>query len=330
MNLIDKAVYQAFGFAIRSDIPLPELRPVSAHPLQETAADITIYLHEPSGEHSGNWPIETGQTDETGQFIVISADRIQFQVPEVALFTIESGERVTIWPGTRYDEDLVRLYVLGTCFGVLLMQRGILPLHGSAVVIDGRAWAFVGDSGAGKSTLASTLIQHGYTLISDDILAITFAGDIAFITPSYPQQKLWQESLDHFGLDASGYRSIYGRETKYGVPIDHQFASEPIPLLGICELVKEGNTDTEGGIQPLVSGVDRLSLLASHTYRNFLLPMMNRMEWHFHTSVRLARIAEFYQIIRPRMGFSAHRIALDVLRQAEHRDLAPRQVREAD
>ena len=37
--------------------------------------------------------------------------------------------------------------------GALLMQRKILPLHGSAIAIDGKAYAFVGDSGAGKSTL---------------------------------------------------------------------------------------------------------------------------------------------------------------------------------
>ena len=41
-------------------------------------------------------------------------------------------------------------------------EKDILPLHGSAVAINGKAYAFMGNSGAGKSTLASALINQGY------------------------------------------------------------------------------------------------------------------------------------------------------------------------
>ena len=37
------------------------------------------------------------------------------------------------------DEDIIRLYILGTCMGAILMQRKILPLHGSAIAINGKA-----------------------------------------------------------------------------------------------------------------------------------------------------------------------------------------------
>ena len=47
-------------------------------------------------------------------------------------------------PLKRYDEDVIRLYILGTCMGAILMQRRIFPLHGSAVAINGKAYAFVG------------------------------------------------------------------------------------------------------------------------------------------------------------------------------------------
>lgn len=60
---------------------------------------------------------------------------------------MEQGKRIVVSPIPGADERKVRLFILGTCMAVIMMQRGILPLHGSAVVIDGWAYAFVGHSG---------------------------------------------------------------------------------------------------------------------------------------------------------------------------------------
>ena len=81
----------------------------------------------------------------------------------------------------KYDEDVIRLYILGTCMGAILMQRKILPLHGSAIEIDGKAYAIVGDSGAGKSTLASAFLKQGYQLVSDDVIAVSLSQENLFL-----------------------------------------------------------------------------------------------------------------------------------------------------
>ena len=49
--------------------------------------------------------------------------------------------------------------------------------HGSAVAIDGHAVLILGPSGSGKSDLALRLIDHGATLISDDIVGIESTDD---------------------------------------------------------------------------------------------------------------------------------------------------------
>lgn len=95
---------------------------------------------------------------------------------------MEHGKRIVVCPQPGADEKKVRLFILGTCMAVIMMQRGILPLHGSAVVIDGWAYAFVGHSGAGKSTLSAALASRGYPLLTDDVVALTWdAGE----EPSY-------------------------------------------------------------------------------------------------------------------------------------------------
>ncbi|WFR62136.1 hypothetical protein P9222_28415 [Paenibacillus amylolyticus] len=95
---------------------------------------------------------------------------------------MEQGKRIVVSPIPGADEKKVRLFILGTCMAVIMMQRGILPLHGSAVVIDGWAYAFVGYSGAGKSTLSAALASRGYPLLTDDVVALTWdAGE----EPSY-------------------------------------------------------------------------------------------------------------------------------------------------
>ena len=115
--------------------------------------------------------------------------------------------------------------------GILLMQRRILPLHGSAIAIDGKAYVFIGESGAGKSTIASSFMKKGYQLLSDDVIAVSLLdGDKPWVIPAYPQQKLWQDSLNHFGMKTNDYMPLFDRETKYSVPVAEQFYNKPLPL----------------------------------------------------------------------------------------------------
>ena len=62
-----------------------------------------------------------------------------------------------------------------------------LTLHASAVGIDGRIVAFVGESGVGKSTLAWALVKAGADPVSDDLLPIRFDASTAYVpTPFGP------------------------------------------------------------------------------------------------------------------------------------------------
>ncbi|WP_028550864.1 aldolase [Paenibacillus sp. UNC451MF] len=288
----NKIVYSAFGLRISSEIPLPELPHIS-----EPSDELDIEIR------NGDIGRFADQLFATPFMHVVDEGAVMFYVPDTAYYSIRDGRFITVSPVQGADEDLIRLYVLGTCMGALLMQRGILPLHGSAVAIQGKVYAFVGDSGAGKSTLASAFLSQGYSLVSDDLIAVTLSKEDQkpMVTPSYPQQKLWQDSLNHLGMSSSDLRSIYGREDKYCIPVASNYVTSPLPLAGVIELVK-----TENQLQVVrIEKLDRLQTLFYHTFRPFLIPRLGLMEWHFQSSSVIANQISMYQLSRPESQFTA-------------------------
>jgi hypothetical protein len=229
-----------------------------------------------------------------------------FKVHDIAIFLIEDGSRITVSPLNEYKEDVIRLYLLGSCMGAILMQRGILPLHGSAVAINGKAYAIVGESGAGKSTLASAFLQKGYQLLTDDVIGISFTKEnLPLVIPSYPQQKLWQESIDEFGIDNSQFRPIYQRETKFAVPIKNHFSSNPLPLAGVFEL---DFTESEEIELKQIEGLTRFQTLFIHTYRNLLIQNLGLTDWHFINSGKIINQISMYHLRRPKNKFTANEL----------------------
>ncbi|MBO1579751.1 aldolase [Bacillus sp. XF8] len=300
IHTVKREIYKAFGLTLLSEIPLPELPQVSNY---ESEVDVRIE----TADLSKLW----SELSSKKSAFVVEEDLIMFQIPETATFCIQNGEKIIVSPMKGSDKDKIRLYILGTCMGALLMQRKILPLHGSAIAINGKAYAFIGRSGAGKSTLASALLSKGYQLLSDDVIAVSLSEDnIPFVTPSYPQQKLWKESLDQFGMETTHYQSLFERETKYAVPVSSHFFNEPLPLAGVFELVKTENDNVE--IQQ-IEGLERIQTLLRHTYRNLLIPRMGMMEWHFMNSTNIINKVEMFQLGRPISKFAAHDLVSTVL-----------------
>ena len=88
-------------------------------------------------------------------------------------FLIEGGDtiRYEAKPGTLPDE--IGIFLFGSPWAAVALQRGLLPLHASAVVSRaGAVHAFTGASGVGKSTLAAALGRHGLPFFADDLLLL--------------------------------------------------------------------------------------------------------------------------------------------------------------
>ncbi|MFB5267892.1 aldolase [Paenibacillus enshidis] len=291
------AVYKAFGLTISSDIPLPELHEhTCCH-----ADHVHVFIQK--ADLSQLWSEFAGQQ----KMFTVKDNIVMFQLPDVGTFCIQGGESIRVSPAEGADPDKMRLYILGTCIGVILLQRKVLPLHGSAIAMNGKVYAVVGESGAGKSTLASVLLKRGYQLLSDDVIAVTLTQDnTPLVMPSYPRQKLWKESIEQLGMEAADFQPLFERENKFAVPVASSFYSEPLPLAGIFELVKA--QDDQLGMHR-IQGLERLFVLNRHTYRKSVIAALGLSEWHFNISVILLSQLDLFRLQRPGSGFTAPSLA---------------------
>ncbi|MDQ6418877.1 aldolase [Paenibacillus sp. LHD-117] len=312
----DRYLYKAFGFHIASDIPFP-----GSKPAEERAGMVDVVIEW--GDEAALW--ESLSTPE--EAFVVQDNTVLFRIANTAIYMVEAGRRVVVTPEEGAELERIRLFLDGYCMAILLLQRRILPLHGSAIALDGLAYAIVGFSGAGKSTMAKALLNQGFTFISDDIIPVVLHGtekEAATVWPALPEQKLWQESLSEMGMGVEEYRTVYERQarsgesatglrTKYAIPVT-RFTHQALPLAGIFELVKKEGDDALS-LAP-IQGAERLRTLAHHTFHRSLIEPMGLMEWHFRTTSSLANRTEMLKLSRPADLYSAPglvRLVLDAL-----------------
>ncbi|GIQ69783.1 aldolase [Xylanibacillus composti] len=290
--------YQAFGMRIASELILAEWPEANGWTCEP---DISIQYTD-----LAEWRPRLQERK-----VLAHGGSVYFYLAGAAVFKVESGKHIWISPEDNADEELIRLCVTSTCVGALLLQKGMLPLHGSAVVAGDKAYAFVGHSGAGKSTLAAALVNRGFPFISDDIVAVCRSQDGYLAVPAFPRQRLWASSLDQLGMRRTVYALVDKHESKYVVPAASSFSAAPVSLGGVFEMVS-GQSE-----RLVIRRLDRLQgirMLMLHTYRNFLIPALGLQQWQFSFAAALASGTEHYRLERPIHGLSAAQLAEHVVK----------------
>ena len=275
--------YAVFGLRVRSNVDLPELFPATG----AAAPDVTIELGSIP-------PVTRGEDDGLNQV----DGALVLVIPEVGRYRIEAGNRITVESEPGVPKRNVRLFLLGSAFGVLLHQRGLLPLHANAVEIEGRAVAFMGESGAGKSTLAAWFHQQGDSVIADDVCVVGFDEGRPFAAPGLPRLRLWAEALELMGGDTANYdRSYVGHAAsmeKFDVPIGRAATARSNVDLGALYLL---GRDDEFSIARL-SGMEAAEAVIANTYRGTYLSAVNGQQNHWQVAIKLVRDRPVYRVSR--------------------------------
>lgn len=276
--------YCAFGLGISSEVELPELLEANEYGVQ---MDVKIELGSIIRKETEQW----FYGDDSNFYLWIN---------DIVAFHIIDGKKIVIDPKTQ-DEGHIRLYLLGSAFGALLLQRGSLPLHGSALAIDGKAVVFSGRSGIGKSTLAHAFVKGGFPLLSDDVVAVDMLeGGVSIVHPAYPQQKLWYQSLEMYKIEGEGLQRIREGEEKYILPVKDVFLPESMKFAALVQL--DVNDAVDECIIEELKGVNKLQAVMNETYRHFFAIEMGLQAYHFQLSSSIANLIRVIKVTRPSSG----------------------------
>ena len=215
-----------FGpFALMSELEIVELRGLRG----TGRIPVRIELGPVASKISG--------TKDYDEMCSVGPQDYLLNIPEVGRFHASGGStvRVHLAPGAARPD--VSAFLLGSVFGALCHQNGLLPLHASSIVAAGGVVAFLGDSGAGKSTLAACLQARGYPVFSDDICLLEdIAGEMRAV-PLAGWLKLWRQSLEHLALDSEQGARVFAKEDKFRMSVDSA-AMHPLPLRTLVFLAR--------------------------------------------------------------------------------------------
>lgn len=272
--------YSCYGLVIDSEVELPDL----GDPIAAGTPDVTIRIGTLAPPPVGTDPLPYG--------LWRAGDACGVDVPDVARYEARAGREVTLDPVPGADPKAVRLFLLGTVMGAVMMQRDHLVLHGNAIRIGEACAVVLGHSGAGKSTLAAEFDRRGYDVFSDDVVPVDTAGRAI---PGYPRIKLWDDALERLGVATEGLERINDEHEKFQLPLRRADLG-PLPLRWIYILERHAGTET---LTVPVHGAATFGLLHEHTYRNELVHGPDAVSTHLRQCADLVASARVVRVCRP-------------------------------
>lgn len=284
--------YKIYGLNIKSEIEIEEFDKLEEiH--EENVVTITYSKIEK----------EIKDEIEKGSKIEILKDKIWFHIPNIATYLISNGSEIKVEVCEGADMKLMKVYLMCSCLGFIMLQRNMVAIHGGVIEIDGKAMIFTGDRGAGKSTLTTALRQRGYKFISDDVAAINFDEKVPYVMPGFPYQKLCEDAMDNMGYDKEKCTSFMSdKHLKYMVPAHDEFINNPTELFGICELTVD---DVDKVTIEEYKGSEKLNKIIENIYRGEYIKYLGGMNpVYFKKCLDIAKHIKFYKITRPRNKFT--------------------------
>jgi len=259
--------YKAFGLKLASEFEIPQVVRID-----ECEADVNIKIADIPAEELG------------GKYFINEKNRMLMEEPDVGRFRVTNGNLIEVCAKDIASSE-IPVFVMGGCMGTAMHQRGMFPMHGSCVTNGKQTILITGDSGAGKSTTASVFIARGWKLLTDDLAIIDDPEGKAMVQPSYPTQKLWDNSPEMENKQGLERHSLYteNEHEKFSVRVDDVFCHEPQPLTCVVRLAPwNGPTRVQE-----ITGVSKVDQLMYNTYRPYLI-MEEDKQRHFQRCVTLS------------------------------------------
>lgn len=271
--------YSAYGIRLHADIPIPGL--LSSSLADEI--DVKVWLKSVPGwiedkltaqraiRYSS--PCQDEQEKPTlrvweiagGYFHLIYSDATEFIVNPMGT------EIWARWPDELTLEDTAT-YLLGPVMGFVMILRGTICLHASAIAFDDKAIAMLGPRSAGKSTTAAAFARLGYSVLTDDVVALDDRGDSFLIQPGYPRLRLWPDSVDALFGEGDALPLLTPNWDKRYLDLtgqEYKFQQKSLPLAAVY-ILGDRSDDPRAPFVQAVSANTGMMALVANTYATYL------------------------------------------------------------
>jgi len=276
--------YRAFGLRLQSDFELPHLD--TTGPVIPGPATIVM---------AGRVADPPADAHEVGPTLhVYGGGEMTFVVPGLARFLIREGREVIVAP----DDDVATIdfasVLTGPVLALVCHQRGLLPLHASAVeVIDGCV-LFVGPPCVGKSTVAAVLCRRGHSLIADDLCVVhAEGGNPPVAYPGPPSLRLWKDTLTALGVQPDRLPPVRPGIDKYVLPVPHAGRAVQVRHVVVIDSVEHRQ-----GVDRHI-GIDAVAVLMAHCWIPGVVRPLGATERHFRLTAAVAKAAAIWHWSRP-------------------------------
>ena len=271
-----------YGLGVISNRTIPGVPPstIASEDVRISFGSLPAWLDEATGmqvetSYVADYKSECGEP-ALRVFRVLDGKYYRFHYADETEFVVDKAG-TEVWAAWREPLTLedTATYLLGPVMGFVMLLRGIVCLHASAVAIGDEVIALLGPAGSGKSTTAAAFSARGYSILAEDVVTLDDRGDHFLVRPGYPCIRLWPASV----------KALYGSEThlpkltpnwdKCYLDLSDNFQKEPLRLAAIYHL-GERRHDTKA---PFIRTLDRaegLMSLVANTYATKLMDKQMR------------------------------------------------------
>lgn len=244
-----------------------------------------------------------------GPHMEVSKRECLIRLGSWARISARMGKEIVVDAGPNADANLLAGWVLGLTTVAILYQRGLTPLHASAVVLSGRGVAFVGPSGAGKSSLAAACVGSGARFLTDDVLVVARSSDGTLVGHAGPPiLRLSPDTAE--GLALQGFAVIgTARKEKLLLRSSEEPLESPVPIAAAFILTRGKAIDAVR-----LGNIKLLSHLRGLVQRPGLSRLIGNEAAMFENLGSLTRAVPIWQLVLPGEGWNLPRCVSAVKR----------------
>ena len=221
---------------------------------------------------------------------LISENGVIVLIKDVGIFRIVEGKLIT-WKrvNNNVSENDLTTFLLGSILSICLIQRGLLVLHANALEKDGKSIICLGESGVGKSTLAFILMNQGWNLLADDLVAI---NNEDYVLPGVSRIKLWANTLKELDIQTTNLEKVRPNINKYLIPKQNLKKSQkPVKVNTIYLIERDpNNADEKLHIKDIKDKKLSYLLIREHIYKPFLMKALGLEGEYFKKLTKFQKI----------------------------------------